>query len=117
MDTDLYELLQNADPETLQRMFDALNSGEQMGLGHEMLQTPGAPGMRAGGTYVAASPLEHIATALSRIQGARMIDQGQKARSTGLQAYIDALRTKPKVDPYMNDDVARAQFANEYGSE
>ncbi|HEX7974867.1 MAG TPA: hypothetical protein VF498_10690, partial [Anaerolineales bacterium] len=65
IDPDLYELLQNADPDTLQQMIAALSSGEMTGMGHEMMQTPQPSGQSVGphNVYVAASPLEHAAAA------------------------------------------------------
>jgi hypothetical protein len=70
----------------------------KFGLGHEMFNAPGAEGMRAGGTYVASSPLEHLAVALQRSMGAsRMSGAQQDLRglvgkaTAGRSAYADAL--------------------------
>ena len=118
MDQDLYELLQNADPDTVKQMIAALSSGEQIGMGQHLMQTPGAQGREVGRTYVASSPLEHAGVLAQRMAGSQMMGQGQQARGTGIQAYIDALRGKPKAPPQLGDNpMAAAQFANPYGSE
>lgn len=60
----------------------------QTGLG--LSQTPSAEGQRVGGTYVAASPLEHLATAIGRVQGGRQM-QGARAQQNALiQALAQA---------------------------
>ncbi len=97
---DMLSLLDSADPETLRMMLQALNSGETMGMGQQMFQTPGAEGRNVGHTYVAASPIEHMGNALQRVMGARMIQQGQGQRGGGIEAYINALRGRqPQFDP------------------
>lgn len=93
---DLYSLLDQADPQTLQLMLQALNSGETMGMGAGLMQTPGAEGRNVGRTYVASSPLEHLASASSRGLGAYMMNKGQQQRGAGIQAFINALRQPPQ---------------------
>lgn len=91
----LYEWLAQAEaqnPGALQQMIDAglfgdrsaLNA-QKMGMAQQMMQTPGAEGMRVGGTYVAANPLEHLATAMQRRRG--------NEQMAGLQSSQDALIT------------------------
>ena len=95
---ELLSLLDNADPETLALMIKASNAGNTMGLGHELLGTPGAEGRNVGHTYVASSPLEHLSVAANRGLGAYMMGQGMQSRGTGIQAYINALRQRPQPD-------------------
>lgn len=57
---------------------------QQIRRGQGMMQTPGAQGMQVGGTYRAASPLEHAATAMSRILGGRMVKGAEKDYEAGL---------------------------------
>jgi hypothetical protein len=92
------------DPNVLQQMIDAGlvddRAGvlaQQMKRAQGLMAAPGAQGMNVGGTYVAASPLEHLASAMSRIIGgqrAKGIEQqmgdliGQKG--AGRMAYANA---------------------------
>jgi hypothetical protein len=66
-------------PDLLQQIIDAGLSDDRMGMagqkartGAALFGTPGAQGMNVGGTYKAASPLEHLSTAMSRILGGKM---------------------------------------------
>jgi hypothetical protein len=66
-------------PDLLQQIIDAGLSDDRMGMagqkartGASLFGTPGAQGMNVGGTYKAASPLEHLSTAMSRILGGKM---------------------------------------------
>lgn len=99
---DMLSLLDNADPQTLQLMLQALNSGETMGMGQSLTQTPTPEGRNVGHTYVASSPLEHLSAALQRGVGYGLVGRGQQQRGTGIQAYIDALRAGrgPSLDQY-----------------
>ena len=70
----------------------------QMAQGQGQMQTPGAEGMRVGGTYVAANPLEHLAVALQRGMGGRAVNQGREGiqanlakQTAGRGGYADAL--------------------------
>jgi hypothetical protein len=56
----------------------------QLGRGEQLADTPSATGMHVGGTYQAASPLEHLAVAVRRGVGAHQMGQAQ-------QAYQDQL--------------------------
>lgn len=58
---------------------------QQFAQGVQQQGTPSAEGMRVGGTYVAASPLEHLATALTRARGM----QQQQQATQGLQRSFD----------------------------
>jgi hypothetical protein len=66
-------------PDLLQQIIDAGLVDDRMGMvgqkarvGASLFGTPGAQGMNVGGTYRAASPLEHASTLMSRIMGAKM---------------------------------------------
>lgn len=113
---DLMSLLDQADPETLQMMLKALGAPETMGVGHELLGTPGAEGRNVGHTYVASSPLEHLGVAAQRGLGAYMMGRGQQQRGAGIRAYIEALRGRRGLQPDPYAGVAGAQYANESGS-
>lgn len=58
--------------------------GKQMGRGEQLADTPMAQGRHVGNTYVASSPLEHLATAMRQYQGQKM--QGQAVQ--GYQAQL-----------------------------
>lgn len=95
---DLYSLLASADPQTLQAMIDAGLvddrmglAGKQLGIAHEQFNTPGADGRNVGHTYVASSPMEHLAVAMRRYQGARGM-QGAQGRMADLAAAKGAGR-------------------------
>ncbi len=49
----------------------------QIGRGENLQDTPMAQGQRVGNTYVAASPLEHMANALRQYKGAQMAKEGK----------------------------------------
>ena len=116
MDEDLYALLDQADPETLNLMLQALSSGETMGVGHGLMSTPQPEGRNVGHTYVASSPLEHMSAAANRGLGSLMMQGGQGQRATGIQAYIDALRGKqPQFDPQMEAAYSGFNDPNNYG--
>jgi hypothetical protein len=104
----LYDWLAQAEqqnPGALQQMIDAglfgdtsaLNQ-EQIRLGEGMASIPTPQGQRVGGTYIAASPLEHLATAIQRGQGLRQINDAKTAQSAaiktkggGMEALIRAM--------------------------
>jgi len=56
---------------------------EQMRRAQALASTPGAQGLHAGGTFVAASPLEHLGVALNRTLG-----QIQQGSITGAQRKL-----------------------------
>jgi hypothetical protein len=70
---------------------------KQLGMGTDLAQTPGAEGTKLGYTYVASSPLEHLAVALNRYRGIRdqqsakqqMLDTFGRQR-TGREQYGNA---------------------------
>lgn len=62
---------------------------QQIRRGQGLMATPGAQGMQVGGTYRAASPFEHLATALSRAMGGRMVKGAE-------QEYAQGIETKKK---------------------
>jgi hypothetical protein len=109
----LSELLSHLGPEGLQQMIDAGLFSDRSGLeaqktaqGMGMMQTPGAQGQNVGGTYVASSPLEHLATALSRVQGGRMVQesQGRQAdliggKGKGMEALLLAMARQAPIQP------------------
>lgn len=119
MDEELYELLQQADPDTLQRMIAAGLAPVRMQQAHGQLDraqaltgTPMPEGQRVGSTYVAASPLEHLAAAFTRVRGQQGVNAAEQ-RLAGLtdqvgggqDAFIQALirqgqrRPAPAVVP------------------
>lgn len=51
----------------------------QIRRGQDLYQTPGAEGMRVGGTYKAAHPLEHLSVALQRGMGGYNMRKGEEA--------------------------------------
>jgi hypothetical protein len=59
-------------------------SMRELGMGTDLAQTPGAEGTKLGYTYVASSPLEHLAVALNRYRGIR--DQ-QSAKQQMLDTF------------------------------
>jgi hypothetical protein len=112
-DQDLYSLLQNVDPETLQAMIQAGLAQDQMGLqgqrvkyGEQLAGTQQPEGRQVGNTYVAASPLEHLAAAVRNMQGQRMMNQGMQAQQGALQgqgagriAYLKLLAGRGQPPP------------------
>lgn len=114
--SDILSLLDSADPETLKLMLQALNAPETIGMGQQMMGAPAPEGRTVGHAYVASSPMEHAGALAQRLAGREQIGMGQQQRGAGIQAYINALRGKPKqYDPALGA-MAGAQFANEYGS-
>lgn len=105
MANDLFSLLQQIDPATLQKMVDAGLFDERskpldqkLAMGQGMMNQPMAKGQTVGNTYVAASPLEHIADAFRQYVGSRMANtaiQGEGTladqRGQGRLAYLKLL--------------------------
>lgn len=123
----LFEFLSQAEaqnPGALQQMIDAglfgdrsALAGQDMAQGQGMMQTPGAEGMRVGGTYVAANPLEHASVAMSRIMGAQKMQDargkqdalvGQKGQ--GMEALIRAMSQRGQPNPMQQDPNAAAPW-------
>jgi len=81
------------DMETLIQQMAALGiSPEQLGMishqigrGENMADTPMAEGRHVGNTYVASSPLEHLANALRKGRGEAQIAKGQQGFAQQLQ--------------------------------
>ena len=111
---DLLLRMQEGDPEALQALIDATLSedraglaGQQMKMGQGLMQTPGAEERSVGGTYVAASPLEHLSTAMSRAMGAQMTRGAQAdandqigKKGAGLLTFLQGLaRPRTPQDP------------------
>jgi hypothetical protein len=72
--------------------------GQTMGIGKGMWDTPMAQGTHAGGTYVAASPVEHLSNAMRQVLGASFMGQAQKnqgelinQKGGGMEALIRAM--------------------------
>jgi len=118
-------------PEKLQEFALTGQTPEMMGLagqdftvGHGLSNTPTPEGRNAGGTYVAANPLEHLATALSRAKGMQQMQdaRGQQnaliqalakakaqqlgAEAGGMQPQIMAPQPQPVPKPEMQDPYA-----------
>jgi hypothetical protein len=79
---------------------------QQMKRAQGLMAAPGAQGMNVGGTYVAASPIEHLASAMSRIMGGRQANRieqqmgdliGQKG--AGRMAWASAAEAPPPAMP------------------
>lgn len=102
----LYEMLsQRLGPEGLQQMIDAglfsdrsQLTGQEMGQAQGMIDTPGAQGMRVGGTYVASSPLEHASVAMARVMGQQKMNQARQnqgdlitGKGKGMEALLRAM--------------------------
>ena len=93
LDIPLEELLQYMDPDVLDQMVQsglAQQRGgvakQAMGIGQEMASTPSAQGRTVrNGIYVAASPIEHLATALRQYQGQKAMQNAMGKQ----QEYID----------------------------
>jgi hypothetical protein len=116
---DMLSLLDNADPETLRLMLQAVSGNELGGVGHEFMGAQQPEGRNVGHTYVASSPLEHAAAAAKNMLGAYMMRTGQGQRGTGIEAYIRALRSgRSQINPLQPgyDAMAGAQYASPYGS-
>lgn len=71
---------------------------QRIQFGREDSQTPMPQGMRVGGTYVASSPLEHLAAALKQGVGLAQqrnaqggLDESIQQQTQGRQAYGDML--------------------------
>jgi hypothetical protein len=93
------------DPALLSQLVELGSAPEKQGLlkqrmqyGHEEWQTPTPQGMRVGGTYIAASPLEHIASALQRGIGLAQqrgamggLEKSIAEQGAGRSAYANAL--------------------------
>src|SRR5216684_3044818 len=72
---------------------------QRYALGQQFMDTPAARGANVGSTYVAASPLEHLANTVRQLVGAKMASsamQGQRdltgQLASGRQAYAQALQ-------------------------
>jgi hypothetical protein len=65
-------------------------AGQDYETGLGLSQTPSAEGQRVGGTYVAANPLEHLAAAMSRVQGGRQMQGARSQQNALVQALAKA---------------------------
>ena len=94
--SDIAGLLEGLDPDVLQKLMDlGVVDDEQA---QQMLKmqdaqskraTPTPQGMEVGGTYIAANPLQHMATAIRQWQG----EKGIKDVYTGLEDLTGKKRT------------------------
>lgn len=105
MADDLYSILQQVDPATLQKMVDAgifeeksVPLQQQFKMGQGMANTPMAQGQTVGSTFVASSPLEHLANALRQYQGVKATKSAMQSesdlanqRGAGRLAYLKLL--------------------------
>jgi hypothetical protein len=94
-DADLYALIQNMDPAALQQMMEAGVVPEQLALqaqqakrGQGLADTQTPQGMHVGGSYVASSPLEHLAAALRQGQGGIMQNKAAQAQQDALKQAV-----------------------------
>jgi hypothetical protein len=112
----LYEWLAQAEqtnPGALQQMIaaglfdDRMGvEGQTMGIGKGMWDTPTAEGMRVGGTYQAASPIEHLSNAMRQVMGAKFMGDSQRnqralidQKGGGMEALIRAMAQKQQQSP------------------
>lgn len=116
-ETELEQLIQALGPEGVQAMMDAmLAQGRigaaqgEIGQGQQLMATPSAEGRNVGGTYVAASPFEHAATAMARILGQKQMQTGKAQQEAqfgkigeGVNRYLRGvtLAGKPQLGPEM----------------
>ncbi len=99
MDPELAQLLEamsQGDPEKMRALVSSGLFGEQMGMagqdystGLGLSQTPSAQGQNVGGTYVSASPLEHIGTALQRVMGGQQMQGAREAQQKAMGGVTD----------------------------
>jgi hypothetical protein len=81
--------------------------GQQLSRMHELSQVQQPEGRNVGHTYVAASPLEHMAAAMQRYKGMQgmqstaaqqqaLVDQDRQARMRLAQAFAQGARQQPQ---------------------
>lgn len=109
---DLADLLQYADEDTIDALVSAglvparaALAKQQMGFGQSLMDTPSPQGAHVGNTYVASSPLEHLAAAMRQGIGARkmqgamaqqgsLLDQQGAASAQGWAQALRAMRNR-----------------------
>ncbi len=111
---DIMEILQGMSEEERTQFLSQLGvdlGGEQEALTQQMAQaqalrgTPGPRGRRAGGTFVAANPLEFLGAGLKQYQGGQQVQdiQGQQAdvrqRGGDIRSQIMAMLAKQGTQP------------------
>jgi hypothetical protein len=79
-------------PELLAQLSEMGIAPDELDMLHQQVQraqalrnTPGAQGREVGRTYVASSPLEHLAVGLQRVQGQQGIQGGEQSQAALLQ--------------------------------
>lgn len=84
------------DPEKARALVESGLFAEQMGqagrdyrTGGAMFATPSAEGMRVGGTYKAASPVEHLANAMTRAIGLGQMRNARNAENKAMGGVTD----------------------------
>src|SRR5262252_8969197 len=122
LDRYFYEAIANSDPEKLRAMVEgglapqrSAIAKQRLGIGQGFMGTPTPQGQAVGRTYVASSPLEHLATAMSRVVGAKLSGDAMQREEdltgttgTGRMAAYDMIRKlaqggqapPPGPDPY-----------------
>ena len=85
------------DPAVMQALVASGLFNEQMGVagqdyqqGASMFGTPSAEGRNVSGTYVAANPLEHLNTAMSRVMGANQMKDARAQQADYMKQLNDA---------------------------
>ena len=85
----------------------------QMNRGESLQDTPMAQGRQVGNTYVASSPLEHLSTAMRKIQGSGLLAQNQQNFARQLVANQQGLASGGRAQQgfYQNliDELRRRQ--------
>jgi len=98
-DQDFYDLIAQADPETLKMLIGAgLVPSQNAAIDNMQM----AKGQNVGNTYVAASPVEHLANALKSYKQQQLIKQ----QGQGREAYLRLLakQNAPQANPAAQED-------------
>lgn len=96
-EAELQGLIDILGPEGMQALMDSGlmderlgMAGQQMKMGAGQFGAPSAAGQNVGGTYVAANPLEHVATAMTRAMGLKQMQGAQDSQAQILARAMDA---------------------------
>tara|TARA_R110000772_G_scaffold33324_10_gene81225 strand:+ start:4647 stop:5156 length:510 start_codon:yes stop_codon:yes gene_type:complete len=131
-DPNFLQQVQGMEPEARAQYIDQLfrdyngegqMAGDELTMAADLLNTPSAEGRQAGRTYVAANPLEHIASAANRIKGGNDRDAAMSkrqelsdSRSAGLRqtgelmSQMPAVATDPTTGLQSVNDGAKMEF-------
>lgn len=112
----LLQLLQN-DPTLMDQLAQmsaygdtaALNQ-QKYGLAHERSKTPTPQGREAGGMYIAANPLEFLASGIQRFRGEQGLQNAQAAQEGLIQGDVNA---RKQLGGAMSEAMRRARSTQE----